>query len=197
MRRAGWSFLLVTSLMSLALATGATAATPRRLPLTARVLRPGDFPSFTPETPLSFKTPKAYVAVGSGMTARERKTWASRLTREGFKRDLTEFLEGPEGPRTGLSGVMQLGSAASARAELGAELLASGAQTTFRVKRIPGAVGFGFASPHGGENILFTDGPFLYVLGYAWQGRVQNPTRSSLVDAATRLYKRVRGHPAR
>lgn len=88
---------------------------------------------------------------------------------------------------------MQLGSAASARAELAAEVrYAKLTQLTFRVSTIPGAVGFGGS---GGENIVFADGPFLYLVGNAWSGSTHNPKHTALIEATTKLYQRVHGHP--
>jgi len=86
-----------------------------------------------------------------------------------------------------------------ARAELAAELrfYEGKLAQTFRVKKIPGAVGYGFTgSGEGGENVLFADGSFLYLVGYGWIGNAHSPKHSALIDAATELYVRVHGHPA-
>jgi hypothetical protein len=92
---------------------------------------------------------------------------------------------------------MQLGSAASARAELATEVRyekATQALLTFRVSTIPGALGFGGS---GGENIVFADGAFLYLVGNAWAARsTHNPRHAALIAAITKLYQRVHGHPA-
>jgi hypothetical protein len=69
------------------------------------------------------------------------------------------------------------------------------------VSAIPGAVGFGGGpgagqSGVGGENIVFADGSFFYLVGNAWSGSTHNPKRAALVRAATKLFKRVHGHPA-
>jgi hypothetical protein len=48
----------------------------------------------------------------------------------------------------------------------------------------------------GGENVLFADGSFLYLVGYGWIGNAHSPKHSALIDAATKLYVRVHGHPA-
>jgi hypothetical protein len=67
----------------------------------------------------------------------------------------------------------------------------------FRVSAIPGAVGFGTAVGNaGGENIVFADGVFLYLVGNGWSGSAHNPRRAALIGAATKLYMRVHGHPA-
>ena len=71
----------------------------------------------------------------------------------------------------------------------------------------PGNGGSASAGAHGyhvagggqfGENILFADGPFLYLAGEGWSAGANNPpTRAGLIAAVTKLYKRVHGHPAR
>jgi hypothetical protein len=180
--------------------SGVAAASPKPLPLSARLLKRGEFPGFTPEAPTSYKTAKAWVAAGPHIRLTAQAEVA-RLTREGFKELLAEFLDNAQGPRNGLSWVMQLGSPASARAELAAEVRDEKAQgqtaETFRVSAIPGAVGFGgsFANS-GGENIVFADGSFFYLVGNGWSGSTHNPRRAALIEAATKLYKRVHGHPA-
>jgi hypothetical protein len=111
-------------------------------------------------------------------------------------------LDDAQGPQNGLSWVMQLGSAASARTEFAAMIRFEKAQgqasETFRVSAIPGAVGFGgYGNSQGGENIAFADGPFLYLVGNAWSGSTpHNPKRAALIEAATKLYTRVHGQPA-
>lgn len=197
MRRAG----VVTVLVALMLLAGAACggSTRKPLPSSARVIRRGDFRGYSPQTRHSFPTPNAYLGADSNVAASQSKAWIARRTREGFKTDLSEFLKGPQGPQTGVSGVMQLGSAAAVRAELSAELHSYGGQIaeTFHVAAIPGAVGYGFRSAAtGGENILFADGPFLYLVGYGWYGTAHNPKHAALINAATKLYTRVHGHPA-
>lgn len=197
------SCVLVASLVVLVVSVGvAVASVP--LPLTARVIARGEFRGYTPEKAVSFKTAKSYLAGNTTMTPSQRKAEVARLTREGFKGDATEFLDNTKnwgGPRSGLSGVMKLGSAKSARVELMTELLSyevGGASETFRVKTIPGAMGYGFSrSTGGGENVLFADGSFLYLVGYGWYGSVvHNPRHAALIDAARKLYARVRRYPA-
>jgi hypothetical protein len=62
----------------------------------------------------------------------------------------------------------------------------------------PHARGFHDTRPgFAGDNIVFSDGPFLYLVGDGWAAGATNPpVRARLLAAATRLYKRVRGHPA-
>lgn len=103
--------------------------------------------------------------------------------------------------RNGISSVVQLSSAASARAELATavrEGKALGQRETFRVPRIPDAVGSSSSVfKSGAENIVFADGPFVYDVGNAWTGSTRNPSHLTLIDAAIELYERVHGHPAR
>jgi hypothetical protein len=190
--------VLFASFVLIAGAACGSAGTHKPLAMAERVIGRGEFKGYAPGPQMSFKTPDGYL-VGSNSSFPQRKAWSTRLSREGFKGDVTEFLTGSQGPQTGLSGVMQLASDASARAELAAELRVDLAQAakTFRVKAIPGAVGFSvIGSGEGSENVLFADGPFLYTVGYGWIGNARISKHSALIGAATKLYTRVHGHPA-
>jgi hypothetical protein len=195
-RRSGFGVVLLTGVLFCAVWSGVAAASPKPLPLSARLLKRGEFPGFTLEAPKSFKAAKAWVAGNTSLTPAQARAQVARLTREGFKELLAEYLDDAQGPRNGLSFVMQLGSAASARAELAAQVRyekANQAPLTFRVSTIPGSVGFGGS---GGENIVFADGPFLYLVGNAWgAASTHNPRHAALIEATTKLYQRVRGHP--
>jgi len=207
MRRCGLAAALMVGFLLMVASSGVAAASPKPLPLSARLLKRGELPGFTLEAPKSFKTAKAWVATNTSLSATQTGAEVARLTREGFKELLAEFLDNAQGPGNGLSWVMQLGSAASARAELAAEVRNAKAQgqatETFRISAIPGAVGFGADQGNpgdymGGENIVFTNGPFFYLAGNAWSGSTQthNPRHAALIEAATKVYKRVHGHPA-
>lgn len=193
-RRCGPVVAFMVGLLLL-VGSGVAAASPKPLPLRARLLERGEFPGFTPEAPTAFKTAKAWVAGNTSLTPAQVQAQAARMTHEGFKELLSEYLDDAQGPRNGLSFVMQLGSAASARAELAAEVRSAKlTQLTFRVSTIPGAVGYGGG---GGENIVFADGPFLYLTGNAWATpSTPNPKHAALIEATTKLYQRVHGHPA-
>lgn len=162
----------------------------------------GEFIGFTLEAPIADKTARAWVANDTTLTPAQVKSQVARLTREGFREELSEFLDDAQGPQNGLSSILQLGSAASARAELAAEVRSDKTQgfavNTFRVGAIPGAVGFGGSNGNsGGENITFADGPFVYLVGNAWTGSpTHNPRHAALIEAATKLYRRVHGRPA-
>jgi len=175
---------------------GVAAGSPKPLSLSARVLQRGEFPGFTLEAPKLIKAAKAWVEMDTSLTPAQVRAQVARLTREGFKEVLAEFLDDAQGPRMGVSTVMELGSAAAARAELAAEVryaTTHQAPVTFHVGTIPGAVGFGGG---GGENITFADGRFLYLVGNAWQTpTTHNPMHAALTEAATKLFRRVHGHP--
>lgn len=186
--------------VAVAVWSGVALASPKPLPLRARLLQRGEFPGFTLEAARSF-TAEGWIASDSTLSPGQVKAQVARLKREGFKGLVSEYLDDAQGPQNGLSWVMQLGSAASARSELAANLsyekTSGNAPATFHIRAIPGAVGFGGpSSGGGGENIIFADGPFLYLLGNAWSGSTHNPKHAALIAAATKLYHRVRGHPA-
>jgi hypothetical protein len=201
MRRCGLAAALTIGVLMVTW-SGVAAASPKPLPLSARLLTRGEFPGFTLEAPKSFKTAQAWVAGNTSLTLAQHKAQVARLTREGFKELLAEYLDDAQGPKNGLSFVMQLGSVASARAELAAEVryakAAGQAPVTFPVKTILDAFGYGGTSGgnSGGENIVFADGPFLYLVGDAWTGSTHNPRHAALIEATTKLYQRVHGHPA-
>ena len=187
--------------------TGVALASPKPLPLRDRVIEEGDFAGFRPESSThSFKTAKAWVVAGPHPSAAQTSAEIARLHREGFVAVLTEFLDRGSARGSGLSWVMQLGSAASARAELNVDLTENKAQTTasggsfsaFAVPAIRGAHGYRVSGGGSvGENIFFADGPFLYLVGQGWSsGDKDPPTRAGLIKAVTTLYRRVHGHPA-
>jgi hypothetical protein len=189
-------------------ATGVAVAAPRPLPLSARVIQPGEFPGFVAlpgQSTTLYKNPRQWVSVDRTLTAAQISVRAARMRREGFVAVLSRQL-GTQTPKPwgGLSWVMQLRSAASARAELAANVREAASTskpparsyTAFPVSGIPGARGYHLTSPGGaGDNVVFADGPFLYFVGFGWSGKAQNrPTRAQLFAAAARLYKRTHGH---
>jgi hypothetical protein len=190
-------------------ATGTAMAAPRPLPLSARVIQPGEFPGFLAlpgQSTTLYKSPKQWVSVDTNLTPAQVSARTARLRREGFVALLSRQLgtQTPE-PWGGLSWVMQLRSAASARAELAANVRDAASMskppkrsyTAFPVGGIPGARGYHLTSPGGvGDNVLFADGPFVYFVGFGWSGNPKSrPTRAQLLAAATRVYKRIHGHP--
>lgn len=196
--------LSVAVVAGLLVGTGVALASPKPLPLRARLLEQGDFAGFRPEsTKHSFKTAKAWVASGPHPTVAQTSAEIARLRREGFVAVLSEFLDRGSARGSGVSWVMQLGSAASARAELKVDLTenkaaSGGSFSAFSVPAIAGARGYRVSGGgSGGENIFFADGPFLYLVGQGWSSADKNPpTRAGLITAAMTLYRRVHGHPA-
>jgi hypothetical protein len=206
MRRCGRAAALMVAGLLLVVSTwsGAVAASPTPLPLSARLIRSGDFVGFRPESATqSFTSAKAWAATGPHPTAGQVRADIARLHREGFVAVLSKFLDRGNVRASGLSWVMQLGSAASARAELKADLQAQtsasrGSFSRFSIPAIPGSKGFRVSGGgSGAENFLFADGPFVYLIGQGWSAAEKNPpTHAGLIAAVTKLYKRVHGHPA-
>lgn len=69
----------------------------------------------------------------------------------------------------------------------------------FPVAAIADARGYRLRDNGGsGDNVVFADGPFVYLVGVGSAGTARTgSTRAQLIAAATRLYKRVHGHPAK
>lgn len=186
----------------------AAAAPPTPLPLTARLIQPGGFPGLLSEPGQSttyYTSPSKWAAIDKGLSSSLKDARTARFRREGFVALLARHLRAPTNkPWTGLSWVMQLGSTASARAELAANVREAAAAeppikyTPFTVTGIPDAHGYRFTGLEGvGENLVFADGPFVYLVGCGGElGQKGAPTRTELIAAAGRLYKRVHGHPA-
>jgi len=183
------------------LAAQAATASPKTLPLQARLLQPGELAGFKADQGLAqYPSAALWVQSDPRLTPAQRASELARLRREGFK-GLDQRFYAHGTTQEGVSWVMQLGSAASARAELGSSLakyksqdVASGATfTPWRMTGIPGARGFRLSGGGQiGENIFFTDGPYLYLVGVGWAvGEPHAPTRAGLIAAATRLYTRV------
>jgi hypothetical protein len=181
------------------------------LPLSARVIRHGEFPGFGPFGPAHttlYQNAQQWVHLDTTITGGQASARISRLRVEGFKAVLSEQLGSLRRDWGGVSWVMQLGSANSARTELAANVhdwqsTSKPPNTTyaaFPVTTIPGAHGYhlgGTAGSFEGDNVEFADGPFLYLIGNGWQTGIGNtPPRSNLIAAATKLYNRVYGHAA-
>jgi hypothetical protein len=204
MRASRWPVVSLASLLSIAVACGVAAGSTRPLPLSARLIQPGELAGFSPEPTINrFRTVAAWVAASPHPTAAQASAQSSRLHREGFKGVASEYLNSSARPRDGLSWVMQLGSPASARAELAASLQDNKAQTLadgglfrpYPVTSIPGASGYQVRiNGQLGENAFFADGPFLYLIGEGWSaGDRSPPTRARLIAGMTTLYRRVHG----
>ena len=176
------------------------------------MIKAGEFPPFLAgpgyQQPQLFTSARTWVQGDTALTVAEADALVARLKSEGFVALLNEPLGSPTAGQDAASWVMQLGSAAAARAELAANVRDAASTsnppvstfTPFSVSAIPGARGYHLGGTGGqaiGDNIAFADGPFLYAIGDGWETTLKSPPpRSALIEAATRLYKRVHGHPA-
>jgi hypothetical protein len=190
----------VASVAGFAASSGGAAT---RLPLSARVIEAADFPGYVPEpSPQDYRSARIWTSLDTSLIPSQVSADVARLHREGFRQVLIEYLDRAPGKQNGVSWVMQLGSAAAARAELAASLAEYKAQnpgySAYSVPGIEAARGYqvsgnGFV----GENILFADGPFLYLVGEgSTVGQKNPPTRADLVAAVSQLYARVHSHAA-
>jgi hypothetical protein len=194
------SLRLSTSLSSASTATGSP------LPLSERVIREGEFPGFVLQRPELFNSAEKWVRARR-LTGAEAASWKASLRQGGFRAGLIEHLA----PRTGsdraaLSWVIHFRSAVAARSEVGATVRQAAIESkkpgysskAFKVNGISGARGIHDTWPSSvGEDVVFSDGPFLYLIGNGWvPGATNPPSRSRLLAVAMSLYRRVRGHPA-
>jgi hypothetical protein len=157
------------------------------------VLVAGDLPGFVPRGFLAPST-SAQSEVAEFPPER-RASEAARLKALGFIASISERLAPANGiGATGeaISLVEQFRSAHGANGEVAAQLkqaLARG-ETAFAVPGIPGARGFGSSNSSPPDaNVAFPVGAYYYLVGFGSSA----PTRSQLISAAQRLYRRVRG----
>lgn len=196
-------FGLVTSVVMLALAGGQPGLAAQPLPLTARLIAHGEFAGFGPFGPAhvqTFRTPAAFLAAyQQAATPSQVTEWVALLRREGFVAVAAEQLGSLTANRGGLSWAMELGSPAGAKSELAKEVRSDethGPVARFVVGGVPAAAAFRLGTnSSGGDNVLFSEGRFLYFVGEGWSpgGR---PARAALAAAAKTLFSRVRGHAA-
>ena len=201
---------VVVATLALALvAAGAALATSaaKPLPLSARVLRTGEFKGFKPAQTTRFRKVRDWITDGTGLTRAQVAARTVRLKRAGFVALLSEELMATSGvrDRAAVSWVMRLRSAQAARIEVTAavkDAIADGKERehrylAFSVGGIRGARGFRLTSPgRAGDNVMFADGPFVYLVGTRWDPFTRRPpARANLVAAARTLYRRVHGHP--
>jgi len=173
------------------------AANPRPLPLSQRMLRTGDLAGFKPDNP-------TYVSDPSKWAQKCPDHEADRLRQLGFVAGAGLHLSFAQSGRDGISYVTRFRSAASAAADV-THFVASHPDCTtalkldsFKVAAIPGSHGIAATRSDGeGYDIVFADGVFSYDVGAFTTDPKGPPTRSDVIRAATRLYTRVRGHPAR
>lgn len=164
--------------------------------LGTRVLAADELPGFAPQvlSPSTSAADWAAVEVRPAQAAKE----TARLKRLGFIAGLSEQLSATNGDeaQTGLSLVERFPSARAAASEVAAQLRrskASGNFKAFGVPGIPGARGFDLAGRNGaGQNVVFADGPYYYLVGTGWSTQTpQPPARADVVNGAQRLYRRV------
>jgi hypothetical protein len=182
-RSFSWCALGVVTLLCL-LSVGSSVAAPS-LPLTQRVL---SFAGMKPSSP-----PKVIRSVA--VFYKGDPSIEAQFRHLGFVAGVADQLTTPGNPnRYGLSLVVQLASAANAKAALKDVYTSNGTFTLFTVTGIPDAVGFEESGGgEGGRNIGFTLGPYYYLVGAGWQNGAKNAIpRSALQAAALLLYNRVR-----
>lgn len=157
------------------------------------VLLAGDLPGFVPQ---GYRAPstsaQSWVAE---YPPAQRASEAARLKALGFIAGIDERLApaqgGPGATGEAISLVEQFRSAQGASGEVAAQLkqaLARG-ETAFAVPGIPRARGFGSSTANSPDaNVAFPVGAYYYLVGFGSSA----PTRSQLITAAQRLYRRVR-----
>ncbi len=161
-----------------------------------RTIGAGEFAGFNPSAPVTATTPQTWVKVDE-FEPPQRAAAAARFRRlhfvAGARNDLIWAKSSAGNAFGGLSVVEQFASDADARSELVAELPSLGPGRQFTVPGVPGASGVaGSGGASIGDNVLFTDGPYVYLVGAAWPAGVKpSPSRASLIAAVQRLYRRV------
>jgi hypothetical protein len=159
------------------------------------VLLAGELPGFAPAGQPKLST-SAQSAVAED-PPEQRASEEAKLKALGFIAGLSERLAPAKGSgATGeaISLVEQFRSAHGANAEIAAQLkqaLTRG-ESAFAVAGIPGARGFGFSASSANANVAFPVGAYYYLVGFG-SSPASGPTRSQLITAALRLYRRVRG----
>ena len=174
---------MVVVMLALVVAEQGFGAQP--LPLTARVIAHGELAGFGPFGPAhvqTFTTPASFLAAyQQAATPSQVSEWVASLKREGFVAVAAEQLGSLTANRGGLSWAMELGSSAGAQSELAKEVRSDeghGPVSHFVVGGIPTASAFRLGtSSSGGDNILFSDGRFLYFVGVGWSTRRQASAR--------------------
>jgi hypothetical protein len=161
------------------------------------MLRAGDLAGFKPDIP-------TYVSDPSKWAQKCPDHEADRLRRLGFVAAVGLHLSSAQSGRDAISYVTRFRSASSAAADV-THFVASHPHCTtalkldsFKVTAIPGSHGIAATRSDGeGYDIVFADGVFSYDVGAFTTDPKGPPTRSDVIRAATRLYTRVHGHPAR
>jgi hypothetical protein len=174
-----------------------SAGSLKPLPLSQRMLRTGDLAGFRPDSPTSLSDPSKWAQKCPDHEA-------DRLRKLGFVAAAGVHLSSGRSGRDAISYVTRFRTAASASADVTHFVTSHPGCTTalrldsFRVSAIPGAHGIAAKRSDGeGYDIVFAEGAFSYDVGAFTTDPDGHPTRMDVVRAATRLYARVHGHPAR
>jgi hypothetical protein len=160
-------------------------------PIAHRLLTSAELPpGFTKNGPPSVATGIPAWLNRTQTPSGRRRAETARLTRLGFVAAASQNLASAKGP--GLSLVEQFRAPKGARSEFVSQVTTfkfSPGVKQFPVSGIPNAFGFSVAS--GGENVVFPDGSYYYVVGAAWPSTAAN--RAAVIASAQKLYQRVHG----
>jgi hypothetical protein len=158
-----------------------------------RVLAAGDLAGFAPYGQPGLGLDAASWAVKDQYPPSLRARETARLRSLGFLAGARQRLTPANGgPAEAISVVERFRTPSAARAELRAELRLYGHGQVFDVPAISGGRGFAGASGEAsGQNVAFTKGPYLYLLGAGAPTGVPSPSRAVLIAAAVRLYRRL------
>jgi hypothetical protein len=151
------------------------------------VIKAGEEPGYAAQSPVDYKTTAALQTNQAGYSA----TQINRLGSEGFRAAAVE----QTGNGNGLSFVFELGSRATAKREVAAEVAEdqqnSPAGVRFKVTAIPGAVGLAYPNQSGGGgggNVLFQEGRCMLLVGDLG---TTSAYRKPAVAGATAIWKRT------
>ncbi|MDX6645190.1 MAG: eukaryotic-like serine/threonine-protein kinase [Miltoncostaeaceae bacterium] len=180
--------------------TTPTQAAAAPLPMSARVLRVGDLPGFTPRTPQLMGLELVDDISDSEHAAADKQA----LTDAGFVEGTLGKLDGAEGTYA-VSFAVRLGSAASTAGLLD-HMYTSARETgdanvqsaDLPLSSIPGAKavtlsGSNSDGPIRGSAVMVADGPFVYGIQVVRQG--ETSVAGEATEAALRLFARVKGSP--
>jgi hypothetical protein len=175
--------------------TNASAGNPSN-GIRARLLTRNELAGFRPVGVSISKTRSSWVSGEPGVPPDQQAAETAMLKRDGFRIGARENLA--NGSTPGLSVVEQFRSPSAERdafalysSQFKAPGSSAGKYAPFKVRGIPGAVGFSLGGANGGGiNIAFGSGAYYYLVGQVG-GSVK--TIDNLVAAAQHLYHRV--HP--
>ena len=154
-----------------------------------RVLRANELKGFSPQYRRFLGINATSWVVVNQYPPAQRASTTARLQHLGFVAGVRENLVG-SGGLPGLSTVEQFRTPGGARTNFAVESRGLGS-TRFAIPGVPGARGFATAGV--GANVLFADGPYVYLIGAAEPPSTAQDAsiQSSLARAAQSLYGRV------